>query len=189
LAANALSIAGSGVAIFALAFYQTRFGVPREWTIGVYEVAIGLYILAPPVSSNLINRIGAKRTAVYSTVCSAFFTMTFFFLPDFFAAATVDLIHVWFAGMATPAFICLALEQVPASRDAMMSLNSVSKTVGNMIAPAVGGALLFLTSGFYGAIGLALGALSIAGSAIIILFVTDPTTGTIQNNSNNPTHQ
>jgi predicted MFS family arabinose efflux permease len=173
LAASILTVGGSGVAIFALAFYRTRFGVPRDWTIGVYEVAIGLYILAPLVASHLINRLGAKIIAVCSTLCSALFMMTFFFIPDFFAAAACDLIHVWFAGMATPAFVCIVLEQVPKYRDAMMSLNNIFRNVGNLIAPAVGGALLFLTSGFYGAVGIAFGGMAICGSVIMILFIRD----------------
>ena len=44
-----------------------------------------------------------------------------------------------------------------------MSLNQVFDNIGNVIAPAVGGALLVLTAGVYGAIGLALGIMTIAG--------------------------
>ena len=53
----------------------------------------------------------------------------------------------------------MVLAQVPKSRGTMMSLNSAVEALGTTIGPAVGGALLILIPGFYGAVGLALGSM------------------------------
>jgi predicted MFS family arabinose efflux permease len=68
-----------------------------------------------------------------------------------------------------------AFEQVPKSRSTMMSLNSLFNDIGNVIAPAVGGALLVFTSGIYGVVGLALGSITVAGSAVLLFLAKDPT--------------
>jgi predicted MFS family arabinose efflux permease len=175
LIANILTVAGTQVAVFAIAFYRTQFAVPREWTGGIYEVAYSIFFVAPLVAGRLVNKFGAKRIAVLSTLLTAFFTMTFFFIPNLWGALAFDMMHVWFAATATTAFACLILDQVPKSRGTMMSLNQVFNNIGNVIAPAVGGALLAVTEGFYGAIGLTLGSLTIVGVAILFFFAKDPT--------------
>jgi MFS family permease len=91
LVADILTVAGTQVAIFAMAFYRTQFAVPREWTAGIYEVAVIIYIVAPLVSGRLINRFGAKRLAVANTLLAAFFTMTFFFVPNVWLAFAFDM--------------------------------------------------------------------------------------------------
>ena len=85
------------------------------------------------------------------------------------------MLHVWFGASAIPAFICLVLEQAPQHRGTMMSLNSLFNNMGNAIAPAIGGALLVLTSRFYGAIGVVFGSMSLAGAAVLIFLVGDTT--------------
>jgi predicted MFS family arabinose efflux permease len=57
----------------------------------------------------------------------------------------------------------------------MMSLNSAIDSLGTTIGPAVGGALLFLINGVYGAVGLAFGIMTIAGFAILFFLTKDPT--------------
>jgi predicted MFS family arabinose efflux permease len=161
-------------AIFAIAFYRTRFAVSREWTVGIFEVAAVIYIVAPLISGRLVNRFGAKHIAAVSTFSAAFFTITFFFILNLGVAFAFDMLHVWFAATSTPAFVYLVLEQVPKSRSTMMSLNSLFNNVGNAMAPAVGGALLVFTSGIYGVVGLALGSITLARSAILLFLAKDP---------------
>jgi predicted MFS family arabinose efflux permease len=85
------------------------------------------------------------------------------------------MLHVWFAATSTPAFVYLVLEQIPKSRGTVMSLNTLFNSIGNAIATAVGGVLLVFTSEIYGAVGLALGSITIAGSAILIFLAKDTT--------------
>jgi predicted MFS family arabinose efflux permease len=173
LIASTLTIAGTQVALFAIAFYRTRFAVPRDWTGVIFDVSFIMMFAAPLVAGPLVIKFGAKRIAVLSTLLAAFFTMTFFFIPNVWGALVFDMLHVWFAAAAGTAFVCLILDQVPKSRGTLMTLNQVFASIGNVIAPAVGGALLFLT-GVYGAIGLALGIMTIAAAAILFFFARDP---------------
>lgn len=173
LIANVLTVAGTQVAVFALAFYQTQFAASRALVVGIYEMAVIIFIVAPMFSVRLVNKFGSKRIAVLSTLSSAFFTIAFFFTPSMWAAIAFDMLHVWFAATATPAFVCLVLEQVPNSRGTMMSLNTLFNNIGNVLATAMGGALLAFTSGIYGAVGFVLGSITIAGSAILLFLVKD----------------
>jgi predicted MFS family arabinose efflux permease len=175
LISNILTIAGTQVAVFAIAFYRTVFAVPREWTVGIFEVAAVIYTVAPLVSGRFVSKFGAKRVAVLSAFLAAFFTIAFFFIPNLWLAFTFDMLHVWFAAFSTPAFVYLILEQVPKSRGTMLSLNSIFNNIGNVIAPALGGTLLFITSGLYGVVGLALGSITVVGSAVLLFLAKDTT--------------
>jgi predicted MFS family arabinose efflux permease len=56
-----------------------------------------------------------------------------------------------------------------------MSLNSAVESVGSAIGPAVGGALLVLTTGFYGAVGLAFGGMFVVSAMIRFFWAKEPT--------------
>lgn len=175
LVASILTVAGTQVAVFAIAFYRNVFELERSWTVGIYEIAVILYIVAPLVSSRLINKVGAKRLTVISSLLAAFFTMAFFFMSDLWLFIIFDMLHVWFAALALPPFVYLILEQVPTCRGTMMSLNSVFNNIGNVLAPIIGGILLVVTSGIYGVVGLVLGSLTIVGTAVLFFLVKDTT--------------
>ncbi len=174
LVVNILTNAGTQVAVFALAFYRTVFQAPRDFTIWILQVSIVLFIVAPAVAGHLVSRFGAKRVLVLSTILATFFTMTFFFVPNLWVAATLDMLHVWFTATAVVAAVVLIIDQVPKSRGTMVSLNSVFNNFGTIIATTLGGAVLFVT-GLYGAIGLTLGGMTIAGIVILIFWVKDTT--------------
>ncbi|HSQ49089.1 MAG TPA: MFS transporter, partial [Candidatus Deferrimicrobiaceae bacterium] len=106
-----------------------------------------------------------------SSICLS----TFFFIPNLYGAIALDMLHIAVGSAAIPAFIYLMLEQTPNYRGTMMSLNSVFNNAGNAIGPAVGGALLILSSGFYPFVGLAFGLMTFAGAAVLLLFVKDTT--------------
>ncbi len=171
--ANLLTIAGTEVAVFAIAFYRIQFEAPREVTIMIYEVSIVLFILAPLVSSRLIPRFGAKKIALVTTFLAACFTGIFFFVPNMLLALTLDMMHVWFAAMALPAFAVLVLEQMPKYRATLFSLNSFFNNIGKVLAPLIGGTLLIFSSGTYGIVGLALGGTTVMGCLILFFAVKD----------------
>jgi predicted MFS family arabinose efflux permease len=174
LVASLLTVAGGQVAIFAMAFYRTRFELPREFTLGIYTVAIGLSFIGFLLSGQIISRTGAKRLALISTAANCCLTATFFFIPNLWVAFALDMLHVWFASMATPAFLYLGLEQVPQYRGTMVSMGSLFNTVGNVIAPALGSTLLIYATGFgYGAVGIALASMTLAACVIAFIWVKD----------------
>jgi predicted MFS family arabinose efflux permease len=90
-------------------------------------------------------------------------------------ALVFNFMASWFASFGVTAGSCLALAQVPESRGTMMSLNSTIDSLGTTIGPAVGGALLVLTLGFYEAVGLAFGGMFVISAMIRYFWVQDPT--------------
>jgi MFS family permease len=84
--ANLLTVAGTEVAIFAIAFYRIQFGASRGVTVMIYELSIILFILAPLVSGRLVTRFGAKPIALSTTFLAACFTGIFFFVPNIWLA-------------------------------------------------------------------------------------------------------
>jgi MFS family permease len=173
LIANLLTVAGTEVAIFALAFYRIEFSASRQLTVMIYELSIVLFLLAPLVSGWFVAKYGAKRVALLTTFLAACFTAIFFFVSNLWLAITLDMMHVWFAAMALPAFAILVLEQIPKYRGTLFSLNSLFNTLGKVLAPSIGGTLLIFSSGIYGAVGVALGGMTIMGCIIIFFLVNN----------------
>jgi predicted MFS family arabinose efflux permease len=175
LAGSILSTAGVQVGIFGVAFYIEKFSMTMDFIVILNMAAILVFVVGSLVAGRLTNKLGAKPLAVTSTLLTGVFTMTFFLIPNIWGALFFDFLHMWFAALAAPSYICLALAQVPKSRGTMMSLNSATGALARTIAPAVGGALLVLTIGFYGAVGLALGSMSVAAAMILLFLAVDPT--------------
>ncbi len=175
LIANLLTIAGTEVAIFAIAFYKTQFGATTAQTIMIYEAAIIIFIIAPLITGPLISRFGAKPVALVTTFLAAIFTATFFYIPNFWGFFALDMMHVWFAAMAAPSFAVLVLQQLPKYRATVFSLNGFFNNIGKMLAPLIGGILLAASSGLYGEVGFVLGAITIGGCLILIFAVKKET--------------
>ena len=175
LAGSILSTAGVQVGIFGVAFYRQRFSVSMDWIVLLNMVAIVIFVVGSLAAGRLTNKVGAKRLAVTSTLLNGVFTMMFFLFSNIWGALFFDFLHMWFAALAAPSYLCLALAQVPKSRGTMMSLNSATGALARTIAPAIGGALLVFTFGYYGAVGLALGGMSVA-AAVILLFLAEDST-------------
>ncbi len=159
--------------LFAIAFYRTRFSVSTNFAGVIFVIAGAMYIVASLVVGRLVNRFGAKTLAVGGAFGGGALMMLFFFMPNFWAAFTLDMVHVWFAAAAFTAFTVLALDQVPKSRGTMMSMKTMFGTIGGSIGAAVGGAMLVLFAS-YQAVGLVLGAMGVVAAAVFYLFTKDP---------------
>jgi predicted MFS family arabinose efflux permease len=173
LLASIFTVAGSQVAIFATAFYRTRFGLSKEWTGLIFEIAIIMFIVAPLTAGWLVNKFGAKRMSIISALLAALFVSLFFFVPNVWGAVFLDMAHVWFAATSIVSFASLIIDQIPDLRGTLLSLNSLSNNLGTAIATASGGILLVLTNGMYASIGLAFGIATVIGVVIIAFFAVD----------------
>ena len=89
-----------------------------------------LFILAPLVSVSLSFTFWGEDNGDVIDVFAACFTVVFFFVPNLWIALTFDMLHVWFAAMAIPAFAVLILEQLPKYRATLFSLNSFFNNIG-----------------------------------------------------------
>ena len=175
LVATIIAASGRKVGIFGIAFYRQQFSMSLDFTVIVSLSIIIINVVGSFVAGRLTNRFGAKPMVVGGRMLSGVFTIMFFLIPNLWGALLFDFLQVWFASIAAPSYKCLALAQVPKSRGTMMSLNHAMGSLSRTIAPAVGGTLMVLTLGFYGAVGLALGGLTIASALILLLLTKDPT--------------
>ena len=175
LAGSILSTAGVQIGLFAVLFYRQRFSMSLDSVVLLNMGMIIIFIIGSFAAGRLTNKFGAKPLAVTGTLLTGLFTMTFFLIPNIWGALFFDVLHVSFAAIAAPAYLCLALAQVPKFRGTMMSLNSATGSLARMVAPAVGGALLVLTFNSYEAVGLALGGMSVAAAIILFFLAKDPT--------------
>jgi predicted MFS family arabinose efflux permease len=174
--------AGTGVGLFAIAFYRQQFLEPMGFAVetaigfvvGIMLMAAAMYVVASLVVGRLAGRFGAKTLTVVGALGNGVLIMVFFFMPNLWTALPLDMAHVWFAAATVTAVQCLALDQVPKARGTMMSLNMMFGTLGGVIGTAVGGAMLVLF-GLYQAVGLALGAMCIVSAVVIYFFAKDPT--------------
>jgi len=175
LAVELLTVAPGQIAIFSIAFYRTRFALPVEWATAIIEIATSIFIIAPLISGRMVNRVGAKRLTILNLSLVAGCQLILFFMPNIYAAVTVDMLMVIFGTATIPAFVYLKLEQVPNNRGAMMSLNSLFSNIGSAIVPAIGGATLVLTFGRYEALGIVFGVMGFIAVVVLAFLVKDTT--------------
>jgi DHA1 family inner membrane transport protein len=175
LASQILAAAGSMESIFGIALYRERFSVPLNFTVVIAMTSFAIFIVGSLFASGLMNRFGAKPTTTASTLLCGVFTMVYFIIPNLWGALIFNFLTAWFASIGVTSYTCLALAQVPKSRGTMMSLNSAVEALGTTIGPVVGGAMLALTFGFYGASGLALGGMFVVSAIIRFFLAKDPT--------------
>jgi predicted MFS family arabinose efflux permease len=175
LVATIIAASGRKVGIFGVAFYRQHFSMSVDFTVAVSMVIIVINVIGSFLAGRLTNKFGAKPMVVAGRLLSGVCTMIFFLAPNLWGALLFDFFQVWFASLAAPSYKCLALAQVPKSRGTMMSLNHAMGSFSRTIAPALGGALLVLTLGFYGAVGLVLGGMTIVSSLILLFLAKDPT--------------
>jgi predicted MFS family arabinose efflux permease len=161
------------VGTFALAYYRQQLGLPLDFAAIVLVVASLMYVAASLVIGRFVNRVGARILALVTALINGVFIIIFFFMPTWWIAFPLDMIHVWFGAAVFTAFSCLALDQVPTYRATMMSMRSVFASVGGAIGAALAGAMLIIF-GSYQAVGISFGIMSVA-SAGAFLLTRDPT--------------
>jgi predicted MFS family arabinose efflux permease len=101
------------------------------------------------------------------------FTVSFVLVPVFWGSLLLNLAAAFLFGVFTAAAISLTLEQVPAYRGTMMSVDSAFVNLGYALGAAVGGMAL-LRFGYEG-LGAALGLFGIVAALVFYLFARDPT--------------
>jgi predicted MFS family arabinose efflux permease len=158
---------------FAIAFYRQQLGLPLNFASMIFMIAIGMYALASLIVGRFVNRVGARTLGTICAFVNGIFIMVFFFMPTWYFALPLDMMHVWLGAIVFTSFQCLTLDQVPNYRPTMMSLRSLFLTLGAMIGAALGGTIL-IVFGSYTSVGILFGVLSIASA--IAFFGTKDTT-------------
>ena len=174
LISQILAAAAAVYPMFFNAFFRERFAVSLDFTVAVGMVSLVILVVGSLVAGRLANRFGARLTTVAGTLLAGVFTMVFFLVPNLWGALACNFLVSWFGALGLTAYVCLAVAQVPESRGTMMSLSSAVESAGATIGPAVGGALLVLTLGFYGAVGLLFGGMFVVSAMIRFFWAKEP---------------
>ena len=167
----------TAVGVFALTFYRQILGLPLGYASGIMMIATAMYVVASLVIGRVVNRIGARILVIVAAFGNGIFTSVFFFMPSWWIALPLDMLHVWLGAAAFTAVQCLVLDQVPEHRPTLMSLKSVFGNLGTAMGAALGGAMLIIF-GSYQAVGIAFGIVSFASASVFLM--TKDTTKTSQ---------
>ena len=120
-----------------------------------------------------MNRFGRKPFTVMTVLAFSIFTIVYTNLPDMWLSLAIAHLGAFFAGLMYTAANSLALEQVPAFRGTMMSINAAAIGTGVALGSAVGGVALQWFD--WSVVGISLGLLGIGAAVIYALLAMDPT--------------
>lgn len=161
------------VLTYGISFYRQHFFLDSAFLSMIFIGYCLLYILAGAVIvGKIVHRFGRKRLTVVNALLSGVSTVGFMNIPHLWVSFALWFLGSLNAGLWISVSRSLALEQVPAYRGTMMSLNEVSRNAGRAIGIALGGAILVLYD--YEASSL-LGISGIVGAIIFHFFTQDPT--------------
>ncbi len=163
----------AAVLYYGAAFFMQRFGASTDSATFIILVAASCYTVGSLISGRFVDRVGRKPFTAIVALLAGTFTVSFVFVPSFWSSLLLNLAAAFVFGMFTAAAISLTLEQVPAYRGAMMSVDSAFVNLGYALGAAVGGMAL-LKFGYEG-LGGALGLFGIVAAVVFYVFAKDPT--------------
>lgn len=163
----------AAVLYYSAAFFMQRFGASTDAATLIMLVAASCYTVGSLVSGRLVDRVGRKPFASMTALLAGVFTVSFVLVPGFWLSLLLNIAAAVLFGMVTAAAISLTLEQVPAHRGTMMSVDSAFVNLGYALGAAVGG-MAQLRFGYQG-LGAALGLFGVTAAAVFYLFAKDPT--------------
>jgi len=164
----------SAVLYYGVAFFMERFRASTYDGALILLVAASCYTFGGLVSGPFIDRVGRKPFTAITALLAGSFTVSFVFVPNFWFSLLLNLAAGVVFGMFTAAAISLTLEQVPAYRGTMMSVDSAFVNLGYALGAAVGGIALFIGFGYEG-LGASLGLFGIVAAVVFYAFARDPT--------------
>jgi len=131
------------------------------------------YAIGSVGGGRFVKRFGRKSLTVLTAFIAGVFAISYTNLPSLWLSLVLEFLGCLFAGMRVTAADSLILEQVPAFRGTMMSLNSAAANMGTALGAGLGGLALLMFN--YEGVGISLGGMGIAGAIIFHLLATDPT--------------
>lgn len=159
--------------VYGMSYFVERFGISSAWRAPMWSVLTFTGAMGSYLSGRLVTRLGRRSVSIVGALMTGVFaagsTNADGFWPSFGLLILCGVgWTIWY-----PASTSLTLEQMPRLRGSMMSLNDAARSLGVALGSGIGGFIL-LNSG-YGVLGLILGSLGVAASAIYRLFAVDPT--------------
>jgi len=174
LLGNVLSMAcWTAILLYSASFNRQRFGVSMEVATIILLGGSASYTAGSLLSGRLVKGFGRKPVTFFSAFFAGIFTLAYTNLSLLWLCVVAAYIGCFFAGARTTAANSLTLEQVPAFRGTMMSLNSAASSLGSSLGAGIGG-LALLIYGYEG-MAMALGALGVIAGLIYSFKTIDPT--------------
>jgi predicted MFS family arabinose efflux permease len=132
--------------VFAVSFYRIAFH-SSPITAAFYLSIAGVGgAIGGLVGGRLINIMGQKKIAVITALFSSCLTAVFTFIPNADISAVIWVASACILSMNLTSLHSLVLEQVPAHRGSMMSVESTFRNIGLILGVVFGGLILEMFS-------------------------------------------
>ena len=154
-------------------FYQQHFLVDKTSLSLIFSGVSLVFVVSSLIGGQLVGRFGRKQLAVICAFITGVLTMAYINVPSLLLSLVFLIIATFTTSVRNTAYDSLALEQVPAYRGTMMSLNQFSQMAAWALGNGLGGLILIAFD--YGQMG-GLGITAIIASFILHFFTIDPTT-------------
>jgi predicted MFS family arabinose efflux permease len=170
---TALFTASSQLSIlYNPSFFRERFLLSASLASILVLLTSSFHILDSLNCSKFAVRIGGvKRLTVLTGIPTGLLLMVYTQLEDLWLSAILAATASFLSGLRLTSSISLAIEQVPRSRGAMMSISRATDDAGTALGTGIGGLAIFLHG--YETAGMILGATSVIASLIYHLLVTE----------------
>jgi len=159
--------------VFGVTYMRQITGLPLSLSWLILVGTSISFMTGSLVGGRLVGRLGRKRLAVYSSFLLGLLMVAYLNVPVPLVSAALLFMGCVVSSMRYTASESLTLEQVPALRGSVMSLNAIALSLGATAGTGLGGFLLI--SYGYGGLG-ALGLLSLTASLLYSVFAVDPAT-------------
>jgi predicted MFS family arabinose efflux permease len=163
----------AAVLYYGASFFRQRFGASTDAATLIILVAASCYTVGSLISGRFVDRVGRKPFTAMAALLAGLFTMSFVLVPNFWFSLLLNFVAAFLFGMVVAGAISLTLEQVPAYRGAMMSVDSAFVNLGYALGAAVGGLALIWFD--YEGLGIALGLFGVVAAVVFYVFARDPT--------------
>jgi predicted MFS family arabinose efflux permease len=173
LISKILASAGAMFSIFLVAFLRENFSVSVNLTVIISMITFSIFIVGSLLAGRIANIIGALYTTIIPSIFFGIFLMIIFFITNLWIVLICNFLMAGISSVSLTGSNCLALAQVSKNRGTMIGLYRAVESVGSAIGPVIGGALLVLTIGFYGAVGVAFGAMFVISAIVLFLWAKE----------------
>jgi len=161
-----------GILTYSASFFRQRFIIGVSWASLLLSSIAGCFMVSTYASGLLVNRFGRKRMTTVGVMLFSALSIVYMVMMNVWMALVIVLSITAFSAMRFTSSISLTLEQVPAYRGTMMSLNTAALGLGRVIGSAVGGFSLL----YYGweSVGYSMGVLGFVAAILYVFRTIDP---------------
>jgi len=156
---------------FIISYFRESFSMGSDRASWLLSVLTVMSAIGSLTSGSLVKRIGRQKSSVVASVLLGLSVIIVYNFGSFWVCVLLALAWGYIASYGYVSGDSLTLDQVPEFRGTLMSLNTVSRSVGAMIGAILGGYVLLSLD--YGWFGLAMGGIAFFAALIYGVFASD----------------